>query len=181
MAAESRNDGRPAGSEDHAHTELAIRELGTFRTLDEHTLTCVFGVVAVWLLVWLTARISVGGWVSVDAPPAVDYQPMLDLNHCDWPALCLLPGIGPTLAQRIVARRDPLGGFTHLQQLRQVRGIGPRLIARMATRISLGRAVNSSRAAREGGRSQADHEPNVELPWNQLPHPIGHAMIRTIP
>lgn len=51
-------------------------------------------------------------------PPAV-----VDLNSADSAALEGLPGIGPTLARRILLFRERLGGFTSLDQLREVWGL----------------------------------------------------------
>jgi len=42
-----------------------------------------------------------------------------------------LPGIGPTLAQRIIAFRKRHGPFQSLQELKQVKGIGPKKLAQI--------------------------------------------------
>jgi competence protein ComEA len=42
-----------------------------------------------------------------------------------------LPGIGPELAQRIVADRQARGPFRRVEDLRRVRGIGPKTLERM--------------------------------------------------
>src|SRR5690606_30806310 len=49
----------------------------------------------------------------------------IDLNQSDLAALSQIPGIGRTMAQRIIELRERLGGFTSVEQLRQVQGIGP--------------------------------------------------------
>ncbi|WP_079189488.1 ComEA family DNA-binding protein [Actinacidiphila paucisporea] len=48
----------------------------------------------------------------------------LSLNSATAPQLDALPGVGPVLAQHILDFRTQHGGFTTLQQLRQVPGIG---------------------------------------------------------
>jgi competence protein ComEA len=48
----------------------------------------------------------------------------LDLNTATETQLEALPGIGPSLAQAIVAERDREGGFHSVDDLRRVRGIG---------------------------------------------------------
>jgi competence protein ComEA len=48
----------------------------------------------------------------------------VDLNTATATDLDALPGVGPVLAQRIVDWRAAHGGFTSVQQLRQVSGIG---------------------------------------------------------
>ena len=50
----------------------------------------------------------------------------VDINSADWPALIELPGLGETLAKRIVAWRTAHGRFTKIDQLRQVSGVGPK-------------------------------------------------------
>jgi competence protein ComEA len=55
----------------------------------------------------------------------------LDLNHASAADLELLPGIGPSLAQRIVDDRNAHGAFSGADGLRRVHGIGPRTIERL--------------------------------------------------
>ena len=55
----------------------------------------------------------------------------LDLNRASAAELEGLPGVGPAMAQRIIARRDSLGGFSNLEQLDSVRGIGPGLLGKL--------------------------------------------------
>ena len=48
----------------------------------------------------------------------------LDLNHVSAEDLCLIPGIGKSLAQEIVAYRERRKGFRSVEELKNVRGIG---------------------------------------------------------
>ncbi len=50
----------------------------------------------------------------------------VDINHADAVTLQTLPGIGPTLAQRIITHRKGYGRFTDADGLREVEGIGSR-------------------------------------------------------
>lgn len=54
----------------------------------------------------------------------------VDLNHAGVDELAGLPGIGPTLAARIVAARP----FAHVDELLRVEGIGPRRLADLRSR-----------------------------------------------
>ena len=59
------------------------------------------------------------------------------VNQADPQTLCLLPGIGPNLATRIVEHRRQHGPFGSIEQLRQVKGIGAKKQARLAPLISV--------------------------------------------
>ncbi len=48
----------------------------------------------------------------------------LDLNRVSEEDLCLIPGIGESLAQEIIAYRDRRKGFRSVRDLRNVKGIG---------------------------------------------------------
>jgi len=53
----------------------------------------------------------------------------LELNSADTAMLVLLKGIGPVLSKRIVAYRKRIGGFYHVNQLGEVYGISPVVLA----------------------------------------------------
>lgn len=64
------------------------------------------------------------------APGRASAKPLLvlplDLNAADTETLQGLPGIGPTLAERIVAHREAHGPFQTAEDLLRVPGIGPK-------------------------------------------------------
>jgi len=49
----------------------------------------------------------------------------VNINTAGMDSLLLLPGIGPAYAERILKRRQEVGRFTELNQLLEVKGIGP--------------------------------------------------------
>lgn len=74
---------------------------------------------------------------TADAPaPASTPPPPVDLDRASLAELDALPGIGPTLAARIIADREANGPFGSLEALQGVRGIGPALAARLAPRVT---------------------------------------------
>ena len=61
----------------------------------------------------------------------------IDLNLANENMLQELPGIGPTLAGRIIQYRDELGGFSEIEQLDDVRGIGPVTMERIRPLVTV--------------------------------------------
>lgn len=71
-------------------------------------------------------------------PRAVDgCRPgVLELNRASAAELACLPGIGPALAERIVADRVARGAFREVQELKRVPGLGPARVERLAGLLS---------------------------------------------
>jgi len=53
---------------------------------------------------------------------------LVDVNAAEWPELAQLPEVGETLARRIVDSRQQEGPFLDHDDLRRVRGIGPKTL-----------------------------------------------------
>lgn len=71
------------------------------------------------------------------APPAGAAAALVDVNRARAAELQRLPGIGPALAERIVAHRDSAGPFRTAGDLLAVRGIGPATLERIRERIRM--------------------------------------------
>lgn len=69
------------------------------------------------------------------AAPGPGSGGLVDLNSATATVLETLPGIGPVLARRIVEHRAFRGGFQRLEDLLQVRGVGPRLLDGLRGRV----------------------------------------------
>ena len=97
-----------------------------------------------WLLaVLLAVAVLALGWRAWGArprpfdilkAPSSSPIPRIDLNRASLPEIQALPGVGPKLADAIVSAR-PIQG---LEDLSQVRGIGPRLLERLEPRVRFG-------------------------------------------
>ena len=96
-------------------------------------------VVAVLVLAGLGA--SVGWWVAqgglrgrmieVERAEPLKAEFQVDVNRADWPELAQIPGIGRTLAQRIVESRKTEGPFVDHDDLLRVERIGPKTLDRI--------------------------------------------------
>lgn len=76
-----------------------------------------------------------GGQQPPAGAPAAG-QP-LDLNAATLADLDQLAGVGPVLAQRIISWRQENGGFTSVDQLREVEGIGERTFASLRAQVTV--------------------------------------------
>lgn len=78
---------------------------------------------------------STGVPVTAGAPSGA--PALISLNSADEAALETIPGIGPVTAAAILAHRDEIGGFTSLEQLLDVSGIGPATYESMRDFVTL--------------------------------------------
>lgn len=77
------------------------------------------------------------GWIRATGERPGSPVLRLDLNRATVADLDALPGIGPVLARRIVARRSSAGPYRRPEDLLGVQGIGPRLLERLRARIEV--------------------------------------------
>ena len=61
----------------------------------------------------------------------------LNLNTAGYEDLLEIPGVGPVLAQRIIAFREKNGKINNLNELLKVKGIGPRLLKRLTSYLTV--------------------------------------------
>ncbi|MEJ5224358.1 MAG: helix-hairpin-helix domain-containing protein [Anaerolineales bacterium] len=73
----------------------------------------------------------IGG--NVEAPPGT-----ININTATQAQLETLPGIGPTLAQRIIAYRTENGRFTRIEDLLKVSGVSNAILDRIRNQITVG-------------------------------------------
>lgn len=84
--------------------------------------------------------------------PRTNRESLLDINTATQGQLAeYLPGIGPAKAALIVKFRESNGAFSHIEQLQQVKGIGPKTIEKLRSLVRVGSAANAR-------QSQLKHE-----------------------
>jgi competence protein ComEA len=97
------------------------------RRADQATVAALVFVALAAMAAWW---VSHGGWggrlIEIDRADPLTARFEVDINAADWPELMQLPGIGQVLSQRIVDSRNTAGPFADHDDLRRVRGIGPK-------------------------------------------------------
>jgi competence ComEA-like helix-hairpin-helix protein len=73
---------------------------------------------------------------SDGAPDPSDAFP-ININAADAALLKLLPGIGPAYSKRIIEYRERNGLFTDIEQLENIRGIGPKTLDKLRPNVVL--------------------------------------------
>ena len=72
-----------------------------------------------------------------EARPSTPAQ-SVNVNTATVAQLEALPGIGPSMAQRIVAHRDKNGPFKKLEDLMNIQGIGEKSFLKLRPLLSIG-------------------------------------------
>jgi competence protein ComEA len=86
------------------------------------------------ILVGVAPAPGVAGTLGSSAPTG---ETLVNLNSADQPTLETLPGVGPVTAEAILAWRTEHGGFTSVDELLEVDGIGEATLADLAPLVTL--------------------------------------------
>ncbi len=72
------------------------------------------------------------------APQAISFEAeRININTASKRELMRLPGIGPVLAQRILEHREAHGPFKAIEEIMDVKGIGPKLFEKIKNKITV--------------------------------------------
>lgn len=80
---------------------------------------------------WLALGGHRGELIEIDRAEPLTARYLVDINKAEWPEFAELPDVGETLARRIVESRTAVGPFGDHEDLRRVRGIGPRTLEKL--------------------------------------------------
>lgn len=64
-------------------------------------------------------------------------QKLINLNSADEEELCVLDGIGPSLAGRIIEYREANGGFSYTSEIMNVSGIGEGIYSKIKDLVTV--------------------------------------------
>ena len=96
----------------------------------------LLGFLLIALLVLLVAfrwKLSGGGRTAIEitSQQPREYFYSIEINRASWVEWAQLDGIGEKLARRIVNDREERGPFDSIDDIRRVRGFGPKLIEKL--------------------------------------------------
>ena len=96
---------------------------------------------------WIAQGGLSGRLIEIEHANQVTADFKVDVNTADWTELTTLPEVGQGTAQRIVDYRKQHGPFEDVEDLRNVRGIGPKTLERLRPYLLLpGAAASPSNA-----------------------------------
>lgn len=79
--------------------------------------------------------LALGLWVAGGA--SADLRGVVNVNTASSEELQLLPGIGESRARAILDAREKSGGFQSVEELTQVKGIGPAALERLRPHLAV--------------------------------------------
>ncbi len=80
---------------------------------------------------WLGCGGLSGRLIEIDRIDPLTVRLQVDVNAAELPELINIPDVGDTLGQRIIDYRRQNGPFTNVDQLRHVKGIGPKMLEKI--------------------------------------------------
>jgi len=88
-------------------------------------------------LLFVLAVIGLVAGFGVNSAVAAEKDGRININTATVEELSQLSGIGGAYAERIVVYREAHGGFKNLNELKNVKGIGPKILARNMDKITI--------------------------------------------
>jgi competence protein ComEA len=124
------------------------RKAGFWLSHADQLLLALLCTAMLGLLVAYWARSTKWGAVPIEVERAEPrkFEFRLDVNSATWVEWTQLDGIGDALARRIVADREAKGPFSSIDDLRRVKGIGPKTLEKIRPWLT----IDSDSSSRSG-------------------------------
>jgi competence ComEA-like helix-hairpin-helix protein len=89
----------------------------------------------------------------------------ININSADSAQLQLVPGIGPSTAEKILQMRKSYGAFKSVNDLMAIRGIGPKRLEKMRKYLTVGKsAAPFPKTAQPASAKPKPHAPTKSTP-----------------
>ncbi len=119
-----------------------------FRPRDRRAMTALMSVLLVWLSIeWIVVATRRPDPLLLQRGSDFQANFRVDINDSIWVDWMQLEGIGPSLAQRIVADRRINGPFSSIEDVKRVSGIGPATLDRIRPWLTISHDSNELRSA----------------------------------
>lgn len=120
--------------------EIAVPESFVWLRSGDQLVLGVLVMITLGLMIAHWVRLS--GWgmseVEIERLPDREYEYRLDINRATWVEWMQIEEIGEALARRIVEDREANGPFATVDDLRRVRGIGPKTLEKIRPTLMVG-------------------------------------------
>lgn len=88
------------------------------------------GILVIAILILSVIHIGrLSGWgtkpIEIKRQTSMPYEYQIDINQASWVEFAQLKQIGPVLGKKIVSHRENHGPFHSIEELLEVKGIGP--------------------------------------------------------
>jgi len=120
---------------------------------------------SLWVLVSIGLVMTVCYWwylgghqgqlIEIERATPLEAKFLVDINRADWSELIQLPGLGETLAQRVLAQRRDNGPFREVEDLVRVEGIGIKTLKKIRPYLM---PIPKDNDRAEAGRDTAPNE-----------------------
>jgi competence ComEA-like helix-hairpin-helix protein len=89
----------------------------------------------------------------------------ININTADSTQLQLVPGIGPSTAEKILQMRKSYGAFKSVNELMAIRGLGPKRLEKMRKYLTVGKpAIQSPNTAQPASAKTKPRAPTKSTP-----------------
>ena len=143
-----------------ATTQAESRVVLGFRPQDRHIMTVLMSALLLWLVIeWIVVATRRPDPLLLQRGSEFQANFRVNVNESIWVDWMQLEGIGPSLAQRIVAYRSLNGRFSSIEDVARVPGIGPTTLDRIRPWLTMGHDEIETRSANANRQRPAKAQP----------------------